>query len=211
MTVTTLHFHPILLCDGLESIPLGDGLFLQLLPDVPALAGCARNTQAAFIKDHAMLVVWGDSPNLVLSRAAEVEQRVIGVFSRGMEAFTEIVEEDEKQAAQKAAKQRKKARANKSPWQFWKAPEITVDEVASDVDSEDQVEPPRKAVLIQSVLCALTLILIILALGTGWRKIAIEIVVDKKWIRLAFLLVTPLQIWLALVGLFPSLCRSYEQ
>lgn len=201
MTVTTLHFHPILLCDGLDSIPIGDGLFLQLLPDISALAGCARNTQAAFIKDHAMLVVWADSPSLVLEKAAEVEQRVIGVFSRGMEAFAEIVEEGENEAAEKAAKQRRRAQATKSSWQFWKAPEVTVDEVASDVDSEDQMEPPRKTVLIQSVLCALTLILIILALGAGWRKIAIEIVSDHQWIRLAFLVVTPLQIWLALVSI----------
>ena len=208
MTVTTLHFHPILLCDGLDSIPIGDGLSLQLLPDIPALAGCARNTQAAFIKDHAMLVVWGDSPNLVLERAAEVEKRVIGVFSRGMEAFVEIVEEGENEAAEKAAKQRKKAQVTKSPWQFWKAPEVTVDEVASDVDSEYQMEPPRKTVLIQSVLCALTLILIILALGTGWRKIAIEIASDHKWIRLAFVVVTPLQIWLALVS---SLCAKADE
>ena len=208
MTVTTLHFHPILLCDGLDSIPIGDGLFLQLLPDISALAGCARNTQAAFIKDHAMLVVWADSPNLVLEKAAEVEQRVIGVFSRGMEAFAEIVEEGENEAAEKAAKQGKRAQATKSSWQFWKAPEVTVDDVASDVDSEDQMEPPRKTVLIQSVLCALTLILIILALGTGWRKIAIEIVSDHQWIRLAFLVVTPLQIWLALVSVprFLSIC-----
>lgn len=207
MTVTTLHFHPILLCDGLDSIPIGDGLFLQLLPDISALAGCARNTQAAFI-NHAMLVVWADSPNLVLEKAAEVEQRVIGVFSRGMEAFAEIVEEGENEAAEKAAKQGKRARATKSSWQFWKAPEVTVNEVASDVDSEDQMEPPRKTVLIQSVLCALTLILIILALGTGWRKIAIEIVSDHQWIRLAFLVVTPLQIWLALVSIprFLSIC-----
>ena len=201
MTVTTLHFQPILLCDGLDSIPIGDGLFLQLLPDIAALAGCARNTQAAFIKDHGMLVVWGDSPNQVLERASEVEERVIGVFSRGMEAFAEIVEETENEAAAKAVRQKRAQKETKSAWKFWKAADVTVDEVDSeDLDAEDQVAPPRKTVLVQAVLCALTLMLIIAALASGWRKVVIEIVIDKKWIRLAFLVVMPLQIWLALVS-----------
>ena len=203
MTVTTLHFHPILLCDGLDAIPIGDGLFLQLLPNIPALASSARNTQAAFIKDHAMLVVWGDSPSLVLEKAAEVEKRVISVFSRGMEAFAEIVEENEHEAAAKAAKQHKKAQTTKASWQFWKNPEVNVTEMEDNIDAEDQMEAPRKLILVQSILCACTLILIILALGTGWRAMAIEIATDHKWIRLAFIAVMPLQIWLALVSSEP--------
>jgi hypothetical protein len=75
----------------------------------------------------------------------------------------------------------------------------------SDVDSEGfpredgLTEAPRKVVLIQAVLCAITIILIIAALGSGWRQIAIQIMVDHNWVRLAFILVMPLQIWLALV------------
>lgn len=65
---------------------------------------------------------------------------------------------------------------------------------------------PRKLVLNQSIITAVTLIMIILALATGWRRIVVEIAVDHAYLRLAFFAVVPLQIWLALVGNHFGLC-----
>lgn len=65
---------------------------------------------------------------------------------------------------------------------------------------------PRKLVLNQSILTAITLPLINLALATGWRRIALGIAVDHAYLRLAFFAVVPLQAWLALVGYHFELC-----
>lgn len=76
----------------------------------------------------------------------------------------------------------------------------SLDETELDMSSEDlATEKPRKTVLIQAILTGITLLLIIAALGSGWRQIAIETFVDKSMMRLVFFAVVPLQIWLALV------------
>jgi hypothetical protein len=66
-------------------------------------------------------------------------------------------------------------------------------------DLETADEKPRRTVLIQAWLTAATLVLAISALGGGWRNIAIEIVVDRNYVRLAFLACLLPQVWLSLV------------
>ena len=81
---------------------------------------------------------------------------------------------------------------------------------AGKIPREDGLaEGPRKIVLNQAVLCAITIILIIAALGSGWRQLAIEIKVDHNWLRLAFILVMPLQVWLALVCVRFGICQGH--
>lgn len=67
-------------------------------------------------------------------------------------------------------------------------------------DEEDEEDGSRRVVLIQPLLTAITLILVFAAIGSGWKQIALQIKVDHKWIRLAFVSVAPLQIWLGLVS-----------
>jgi hypothetical protein len=50
------------------------------------------------------------------------------------------------------------------------------------------------------VLVGITLSLITIMLGAGCREIAIEIAVDRGWVRLAFLCLTPIQIFFTLVS-----------
>ena len=73
----------------------------------------------------------------------------------------------------------------------------------SAVDVEDlenqPEEKPRQIVLIQPMLGAATLLLTILAIGSGWRQIAIETYVDRNYVRAAFAAVALPQMWLALV------------
>ena len=177
MTVNTSVIRTIMQTDA-QFVPLPNGLRLQVLPSIPYLADCQRHQNAAFIHDLGILAVWADNPKECEKRAKDIESQVIQVFSQGMSGF------DEKQG------------------------EVTVEEVpAVEYDPETGIprengvtDPPRRIKLNQAVLCAATLFLIIAALASGWRELAIELSVDKGWIRLAFVAVMPLQIWLALVS-----------
>ena len=176
MTVNTSVIRTIMQND-VQFVPLPNGLRLQVLPSIPYLANCQRHQNAAFIHDLGILVVWADNPKECAKRAKDIEQQLIQVFSQGMSGFDEPKEDvmvDEK----------------------------PVDEFDPEtgVPREDGVtDKPRRIKLNQAVLCAATLFLIVAALASGWRQIAIELTVDKSWVRLAFVAVMPLQIWLALV------------
>lgn len=184
MTVNTRVINLILERTDLVTVDLHDGLHVQILPSIKFLGGCQRHQNAAFIKDQSILVVWADSPSEIINRAKKIESQMMTVFARGLDPY------DEKN-------------------QVKAGPAVTITEKPSDgsgldgdgIAQEDGLlEPPRKIVLNQAVLTGVTLILIVAALGSGWRQVAIEIIVDHKYLRLAFILVVPLQIWLALVG-----------
>ena len=179
MTVSTRVINLIMQREDLVYIQLKDGLKLQVLPNIAFLPTCQKYQNAAFIKDQALLVVWADSPKEVLSRAAAIEEQMMHVFSQGMSPYGEGIDEKKEEH------------------------DVNVVEVnAEDGYSKEEgyVEKPRKIVLTQAILTAITLILIIAAMASGWRKLAIEISVDESYTRLALLVVTPLQIWLALVS-----------
>lgn len=187
MTVNTRVIRLVLERTDLVAITLRDGLRVQILPSIKFLATCQRHQNAAFIKDQGLLVVWADSPIEVISQAKDIEQQMMQVFARSLDPYDDQLQEKDSQIVQVTEKHSGE----------------------SDLDPEGYprvdglAEAPRKVVLTQAVLCAITLILIIAALGSGWRQIAIQIKVDHNWVRLAFILVMPLQIWLALV-------RSYS-
>jgi hypothetical protein len=166
-------------------VPLDNGLRIQVLPNVTYLPQCQKHHFAAFIQDPSILVVWDDDPNHLLSRAEGIEDNLIGMVWN--------VDEDDNEKTSNAVPSKSASRT----------PSIRVKDVLSSPNSnteESLAESPRKIVLIQPFLTAITLILILAAIGGGWRQIAMELKVDYGWIRLAFVVVVPLQIWLALVG-----------
>ena len=126
-------------------------------------------------------MVWADSVESAEERAKVYLDQIIQVFSQG---FSEIGDKSFKQ-------------------------EVIVEEVSieseggsmrsTDVEHSAQ-ELSRRPVLIQAILTAATLALVIAAMGSGWRQLGIEIAIDKKFLRLAFLIAAPFQIWLALVS-----------
>ena len=133
-----------------------------------------------------MLVVWADNVEEAEQRAQTYLDQVIDLFSQEFSGFSE-----------KTSKH-----------------EIFIKEMPADSDEDipaveeledDLNEPPRRPVLIQAALTGFTLFLIIAAIGSGWRQIAIEVSVDKSYIRLAFAIAVPFQIWLALVSCLPKL------
>lgn len=179
MTVSTRVINLIMQREDLIFIQLKDGLKLQVLPNIAFLPTCQKYQNAAFIKDQAILIVWADSPKEVLARAAAIEEQMMYVFSQGMSPYGEG--ENEKKEEQ----------------------DVHVVEVNSEdgySKEEGYVEKPRKIVLTQAILTGITLLLITAAMASGWRQMAIEISVDNSYLRLVLLVVTPVQIWLALVS-----------
>lgn len=181
MTVNTSVIRTIMQHDEVQFVPLPNGLRLQVLQSIPYLATCSIHQNAAFIHDQGLLIVWAENPRECAKRAEDIEEQLIQVFSHGMSGF------DEKGAEKEEV--------------------IVTQAPADDLDAESGVarengfnDPPRRIKLNQAILCGATLFLIIAALGSGWRQIAIEVTVDSGWIRLAFVAVMPLQIWLALVS-----------
>jgi hypothetical protein len=167
-------------------IPLYNGLRIQVLPNFTYLPACQKHHFAAFIQDPAILVIWDDDPKHLFSRAQNVEDQLMKmVWNRG-EADNE-----------------KSSTAVPSKTGGSRPPSIYANDIYSSRHSnndESLAEMPRRIVLIQPVLTAITLILVIAAIGAGWRQVAMEVAADKGWIRLGFVAAAPLQIWLALVG-----------
>lgn len=181
MTVSTRVINLILERTDLLTIELGDGLHVQILPTIGYLGRCQRHQNAAFIKDQALLVVWAESPMEVVDRGKHIERQMMDIFARSLDPYDEKNQSSDSSTVTVIEK--------------------TADGSEDGIPREDGlVEAPRKIVLNQAVLTGVTLILIIAALGSGWRQIAIEIMVDHNWLRVAFIVVVPLQIWLALVS-----------
>lgn len=164
-------------------VPLKNGLRIQVLPDTSCLPECQRHHFSAFIREPFRLVVWDDDPNHLLSRAQGIEDQLMNMIwkSEG--------DENEKPATALPVQTSSFTPSIREKERF-----------SQDGNSTELLtEPRRKAVLIQPILTACTLILILAAIGSGWRQIAMEVKVDQRWTRLAFLAVVPVQIWLALV------------
>jgi hypothetical protein len=181
MTVNTRVIKLFLRRQVLPYVPLSNGLRLQILPNITNLPTCQKHHFAAFIQDTSILVVWDDEPKHLLVRAKMIEQQLMAMIWS-----SEASPYDEKN--------------NKSQ-------SVLVAETPYNgsengiVDGEEQKEKPRKLILIQAVQSAMTLTLLIAAIGSGWRQIAIEVLVDNQMLRLAFVVVVPFQCWLALVSL----------
>jgi hypothetical protein len=181
MTVNTAVVKLFLQDEQLTHMPLDSGLRLQILPDISALPGCQKHQFAAFVRTHNILVVWDDDPNHILKRVQSVEDQLINMV------WKEDMDDDE--SALPA---------------FSAAPStinlntLNADGTSIENGEERAMNAPRRIVLIQPILTAVTIVLLIAAIGSGWQQIALEIKVDHNWMRLAFLVVVPFQCWLAL-------------
>ncbi|MCJ1373764.1 hypothetical protein MMC20_004993 [Loxospora ochrophaea] len=176
MTVNTRVIKLVLRRDDLPYVPLPDGLRLQILPSIAHLPMCQKHHFAAFIKDLSLLIVWDDEPRHLLERAQEIEVQLMKMIWR-----------DDAEMSEKSEK----------PFGV-SVTELPYDGSESGVGREEQIVQPRRVVLIQATLCALTICLLFAAIGSGWRQIAMEIDVDENFVRLAFAVAVPFQMWLAL-------------
>jgi membrane glycosyltransferase len=173
MTVNTRVIKLFLHGNDRAFIPLKSGLRLQVLPDMSYLPRCAKHQFAAFIADRGILVVWDDEPRHLIKRAQDIEQALMKMVWR-QEGEEEEVSEKEKHA------------------------EINIDEINADSEEAGGLEPPRRMVLNQAVITALTLCMLMAVMATGWRKVVFEILTDNSYIRVAFILCYLPQAWLSL-------------
>ncbi|EXJ84976.1 hypothetical protein A1O3_05651 [Capronia epimyces CBS 606.96] len=177
MTINTGIIKLLLRNQGMSYLPLDSGLRLQILPNISHLPGCQKHHFAAFIQDYSILVVWDDDPNHIMRRVHGIVDQLISMF------WKEETADDESAAPMTSAMP---STINLNAGEDSQGSEVAVSLA------------PRRIILIQPVLTAITLVLLMSAIGSGWREIALEIKVDHSWIRLAFIFVVPLQCWLAL-------------
>ncbi|KAH7090387.1 glycosyl transferase family group 2-domain-containing protein [Paraphoma chrysanthemicola] len=155
-------------------VPLGNGLRIQVLPSVDDLPKARKNQCAAFLAAESLLVVWDDDPTNVVERATAIENELMELVWRAGEAADTEQGSDPEKA---------------SP---------AVVETTIDLETGEAKKEHRPTNIISAIQVALTLILIMGMLGFGYKQIAFQLLVDKGWWRLAFLVMTPVLILLSL-------------
>lgn len=151
-------------------VPLMNGLRVQILPTIDDLPKARKNQFAAFVASEALLIVWDDEAMNIMARAKAIEDEL-------MELVWKTGEPEEEQEERKG-------------------PAV----VECEIDEESgEIKPEKRPTHIQnSVLVGFTMLIITIMLGAGFRSIAIEIAVDRGYARLAFLALTPVQIFFTL-------------
>lgn len=149
-------------------VPLLNGLRIQILPTIEDLPRARKHQFAAFVASEALLVVWDDEALHLVQRAKAIESELMELVWKSGEP-----DEDEK-----------------------KDPNVGVYEI--DEESGEIIPEARPVHLQNTVLVAMTLILIITFLGAGARQLALQTMVDGSYTRLALLVMTPVQIFFTL-------------
>jgi hypothetical protein len=156
-------------------VPLGNGLRIQVLPCVDDLPKARKNQCAAFLASESLLVVWDDDPTKVIERATTIENELMDLVWKANEA------PDPEQGSD----------AEKGP---------PVIETELDVETGEAVSEKRPTNIMNAVLVAITLVLIMTMLGFGYKQLAFQVLVDKTYLRLAFIIMTPILIFISLVS-----------
>ena len=160
--------------EGATDVPLNDGLRVQILPSMAALPRARKHQYAAFLNLEKILVVWDDDAMHLVTRAKDIESQM-------MDLVWQTGEPDESEEAGEK-----------------KGPNVT--EVEIDEESGEILPQHRATHLLNTILVGFTLILIVTVLGAGFRALAIEVAVDHSMLRLAFVALTPVQVFFTLVS-----------
>ncbi|TKA62125.1 hypothetical protein B0A49_11583, partial [Cryomyces minteri] len=155
-------------------VPLMNGLRVQILPTMDDLPRARKHQFAAFIASEALLVVWDDEAMNLIPRAKTIENELMELVWKTGEP----------------------ADAPDDGPQTKKGPGV----VEEEIDEESgEIKPEKRAThLNNTILVGFTLTIITIMLGAGFRQIAIEVMVDKSYLRVAFLLLTPIQVFFTL-------------
>lgn len=168
---------------GATDVPLGNGLRIQVLPSVDDLPKARKNHCAAFLAAESLLIVWDDDPTKVVERATAIEDELMHLVWRVGEAADVDYSVD-----------------------LEKGPAVV--EVEIDAETGEARPGQRPTHVINSVQVALTIVLIMTMLGFGYRQIAFQVLVDKGYWRMAFLIMTPVLIFFSLVSYKHGLCMA---
>ncbi len=151
-------------------VPLLNGLRIQILPTIEDLPRARKHQFAAFVASEALLVVWDDEALHLVQRAKAIESELMELVWK---------------TGEPSGEEEGKREANTGAYEV-------------DEESGEIIPETRKLKLQNTVLVSITLILICVFLGAGARQIAIETEVDRNYIRLCLLLLTPVQIFFTL-------------
>lgn len=163
----------------IDYVPLAGGLRVQILRTMADLPRCQLHHFAAFIEDVSMLVVWDDEPEKLPERAQTLEMRFMElIWSSGDGEDDETHDE--------------------------KAPQPVVAETELDPDQlEEALTREHRPIRLESAaIVGLTLALCIICISFGWRYLAIEIMVDGSYTRLALVAAAPVQMFASLVSFY---------
>ena len=160
--------------EGAYDVPLNDGLRVQILPSMADLPRARKHQYAAFLNYEKILVVWDDDAMHLVARAKDIESQMMDLVWQ----TNEPVEGEE-------------GGAKKGP---------NVDVVEVDEESGEILAQHRATNLLNTILVSITLVLIVVVLAAGFRELAIEVSVDSNYMRLAFVLLTPVQVFFTLVS-----------
>lgn len=80
MTVNTRVIRILLENNDGNSMPIGENLRIQVLPDISYLSRCAKHQFAAFITDRKTLIVWDDQPEELINRVQKIENRLMAMI-----------------------------------------------------------------------------------------------------------------------------------
>ena len=159
-------------------VPLMNGLRVQILPTLADLHRARKYQFAAFIAQEALLVVWDDDALNIIQRAQQIESQLM-----------QLVWE----APMGVAISEKRDESNNTS-------QTDVSETAPrDEEAGEAALEQRPTMLLNTMLVSLTLFIICVVLGAAFRAIAQEIAVDGNYIRMAFIALTPIQIFFTLV------------
>ncbi|KAK1813789.1 hypothetical protein LTR12_011843 [Friedmanniomyces endolithicus] len=160
-----------------NDVPLKNGLRVQVLQTMEHLPNARKAQSAAFIASDGLLVVWDDESSNLMIRASAIESELMDLIWRtgnaGEEEEEDVNENNEK-----------------------KPPRVTATEV--DEESGEFLPEKRPTHLQNTVLVSITLCLITILLGLGFKQIAVEVAGDGNYIRLAFIMLTPVQVFFSL-------------
>ena len=159
-----------------DYVPLTDDLRLQVLPSMSFLSGCKKHHFGAFIQDQRRLVVWDDDPKGALKRAGHIVDSLVNMIWEQAEPDIE--------RNKPGVKHRIEVTERRT---------VTAEELEQGLTVDK-----RPTLLINPIMVGMTIILLVTALGFGWRNLAQEVSVDNNYFRLAILAVTPCQVFVSL-------------
>ncbi|KAF2707819.1 hypothetical protein K504DRAFT_435857 [Pleomassaria siparia CBS 279.74] len=171
MTVNTRVIKLLLARTDLSYVQIDPGLRLQVIPNIEALPYCQKYQSAAFVASTQLLIVWEDDPKRLLEHAGYIQDTLMKMIWEGDPTLGMEDKTD---------------------------PDVNVLPIDDAEEADLAPDKERRVILIQAVLTAATIVLVMAAMGSGWRNVAIELVVDGNWIRLAFLACMLPQMWLSL-------------
>ncbi|KAL5374726.1 hypothetical protein DPSP01_011744 [Paraphaeosphaeria sporulosa] len=182
MTIKTKVIEMLLSDSEIPFVQINEGVRLQVIPDIEALPFCQKHQSAAFVLSKRMLVVWEDQPHMLVKRAADIDDALFNMVCQGPPLNDKLDRDDPK-----------------NTYFHWQG-----------IHVESEKDERRSIVIWQPFFTASTLILVLTALGGGWRQICIEIAMDGGFKRLLFLLCVIPQLWLGLF-FFQALVGNFAQ